>query len=136
MTRPAPEQVDALMGAAREVRERAYAPYSRFLVGAAVLGDDGSVTPGANVENASYGLGMCAERSAVFRAVSEGVEALSAVAVIGSNPQPAWPCGACRQVLWEFGPEMIVVSEGLDGTREEVRLADLLPKAFGPSDLV
>jgi len=135
MTRPAPEQLDELVAVARDARERAYAPYSRFLVGAALLNDDGGVTPGANVENASYGLGMCAERTAVFRAVSEGARAFEVVAVVGSNPQPAWPCGACRQVLWEFGPEMIVVSEGLDGTREEYRLADLLPNAFGPADL-
>ena len=123
------------MVAARSAREGAYAPYSRFLVGAALLTDEGDIVPGANVENASYGLSMCAERTAVFHAVSEGMRRLVAVAVVGSNPQPAWPCGACRQVLWEFGPEMIVVSEGLDGTREERPLADLLPSAFGPSDL-
>jgi cytidine deaminase len=135
MTRPAPAQVDALVVAARDARERAYAPYSSFLVGAALLTGDGTVIPGSNVENASYGLAMCAERTAVFRAASEGVRDLEAVAVVGSNQQPAWPCGACRQVLWEFGPEMIVVSEGLDGTRAEHALADLLPMAFGPADL-
>ncbi len=136
MTRPAEEQLDALVRAARDARERAYAPYSRFLVGAAVLTGDGDVVEGANVENASYGLGMCAERTAVFRAVADGARHLEAVAVVGSNERPAWPCGACRQVLWEFGPEMVVVSEGLGGTREEHALADLLPAAFGPADLV
>ena len=104
-------------------------------MGAALLTDDGTMVVGANVENASYGLGMCAERTAVFRAASDGVRRLEAVAVVASNPQPSWPCGACRQVMWEFGPEMIVVSEGLDGTREERSLADLLPAAFGPADL-
>jgi cytidine deaminase len=123
------------VAAARAAREGAYAPYSRFLVGAALLTDEGEIVPGANIENASYGLAMCAERTAVFRAASEGKRRLEAVAVVGSNPHPAWPCGACRQVLWEFGPEMIVVAEGLDGTREERPLADLLPHAFGPSDL-
>jgi cytidine deaminase len=120
---------------ARAARERAYAPYSRFHVGAALLADDGRVIPGANVENASYGLSMCAERTAAFRAASEGVRRLVAVAVAASNEEPTWPCGACRQVLWEFGPDMVVVSEGAGGRREERRLADLLPDAFGPADL-
>ncbi len=123
------------MIAAREARERAYAPYSRFLVGAALLADDGRVIPGANVENASYGLSMCAERTAAFRAASEGVRSYLAIAVMGSNERPAWPCGACRQVLWELGPEMLVVTEGIGGHREESALADLLPNAFGPLDL-
>jgi cytidine deaminase len=121
--------------AAREARERAYAPYSRFLVGAALLADDGRVIPGANVENASYGLSMCAERTAAFRAASEGVRSYAAIAVAASNDAPSWPCGACRQVLWELGPEMLVVTEGLGGHREVRPLADLLPNAFGPADL-
>jgi cytidine deaminase len=120
---------------ARAARDRAYAPYSRFHVGAALLADDGRVIPGANVENASYGLSMCAERTAAFRAASEGARRLVAVAVVASNEEPTWPCGACRQVLWEFGPDMVVVSEGSGGRREERRLADLLPDAFGPADL-
>jgi cytidine deaminase len=93
------------------------------------------VVPGANVENASYGLSMCAERTAAFRAVSEGVRRFVAVAVVASNDEPTWPCGACRQVLYEFGPEMVVISEGLGGARQERRLTDLLPDAFGPADL-
>lgn len=123
------------MAEARAARDRAYAPYSRFHVGAALLADDGRVIPGANVENASYGLSMCAERTAAFRAASEGARRLVAVAVVASNEEPTWPCGACRQVLWEFGPDMMVVSEGSGGRREERRLADLLPDAFGPADL-
>ena len=100
-----------------------------------MLTDDDVIVPGSNVENASYGVSMCAERTAVHRAVSEGARGLVAVAVVGSNREPAWPCGACRQVLWEFGPEMVVVSQGLGGAREERRLAELLPDAFGPADL-
>ena len=129
------EEVERLEAAAREARDRAYAPYSGFQVGAALLTDDGRIFTGANVENASYGLSMCAERTAAFRAASEGVRRLVAVAVAASNEEPTWPCGACRQVLWEFGPDMVVVSEGAGGRREERRLADLLPDAFGPADL-
>jgi cytidine deaminase len=123
------------LAVAREARDRAYAPYSEFRVGAALLSDDGRVFPGANVENASYGLSMCAERTAAFRAASEGVREIAAVIVTASNEEPSWPCGACRQVLNEFGPGALVVSEGLDGRREERRLDQLLPDAFGPNDL-
>ncbi|HZA26798.1 MAG TPA: cytidine deaminase [Actinomycetota bacterium] len=133
MPRPTAEQLDSLLAAAHEVRGRAYAPYSGFRVGAAVLAEDGRVFPGANVENASYPLSACAERSAVQRAVSDGARKLVAVAVRGSEETPTWPCGGCRQVLYEFGPEMTVVSESDSGEREERRLADLLPDAFrGP----
>jgi cytidine deaminase len=135
VTDPTPEQTKALVAAAREARDRAYAPYSGFQVGAALLAEDGRVVPGANIENASYGLSMCAERTAVFRAAAEGVRRLAAVAVVASNDEPTWPCGACRQVLHEFGPEMVVISEGAGGVRQELRLAELLPNAFGPADL-
>lgn len=127
--------MEALLAEARAARERAYAPYSEFRVGAALLTDDERVVPGANVESASYGLSMCAERTAVFRAASEGARRLVAVAVVASNDKPTWPCGACRQVLYEFGPDMIVISEGLGGRREERKLTELLPVAFGPADL-
>jgi cytidine deaminase len=127
--------VEALLAEARTARERAYAPYSEFRVGAALLTDDERIVPGANVENASYGLSMCAERTAVFRAASEGARGLVAVAVVASNEDPTWPCGACRQVLYELGPDLMVISEGSGGRREERRLADLLPDAFGPADL-
>lgn len=127
--------MEALLAEARAARERAYAPYSEFRVGAALLTDDERVVPGANVESASYGLSMCAERTAVFRAASEGARRLVAVAVVASNDKPTWPCGACRQVLFEFGPDMIVISEGLGGRREERKLTELLPVAFGPADL-
>jgi cytidine deaminase len=119
-----------LLTAARGVREHAYAPYSRFFVGAAVLAEDGRHYTGANVENASYPLSACAERNAVQRAVSEGARSILAIAVTSSDQRPTWPCGGCRQVLWEFGPEIMVISEGKDGAREERELADLLPDAF------
>jgi cytidine deaminase len=87
------------------------------------------------VENASYGLSMCAERTAVHTAVSQGVRTIEAIAVVSGNERPTWPCGACRQVLHEFGPDLLVVSEGLGGERTERRLSELLPDAFGPDDL-
>jgi cytidine deaminase len=123
------------MAAAREAREQAYAPYSGFQVGAAVFTEDGRTFTGANVENASYGLSMCAERTAMFHAAAQGARRVAAVAVSASNDEPTWPCGACRQVLYEFGSDVALVSEGLGGRREERRLADLLPDAFGPDDL-
>jgi cytidine deaminase len=104
-------------------------------VGAAILDEDGTVVGGSNVENASYGLSMCAERNAVHTAVVRGSLRIAAVAVVGPNEQPSWPCGACRQVLHEFGPDMLVVAEGSSGERMEKRLGDLLPDAFGPDDL-
>ena len=105
-------------------------------MGAAVLTDDGRVFTGANVENASYPLGSCAERSAVQAAVSAGARRIVTCAVAGPSPEGAtWPCGGCRQVLYEFGPDMVVLSARPDGGYEERRLADLLPEAFGPHDL-
>ncbi len=111
---------------------RAYAPYSGFQVGAALLGADGSVHTACNVENASYGLTVCAERAAVARAVAGGVREYVAVAVVTSGGEPVAPCGACRQVLAEFGAGMRVVSEAGDGRREWT-LDELLPEPFaGP----
>jgi cytidine deaminase len=104
-------------------------------VGAAVLDDEGTVVGGSNVENASYGLSICAERNAAHAAVVRGSTRIVAVAVSGPNPEPTWPCGACRQVLHEFGPDMQVVSEGSSGRRKQRRLGELLPDAFGPDDL-
>jgi cytidine deaminase len=121
--------------AARSAAGRAYAPYSRFRVGAAVLGGTGRLYPGCNVENASYGLCICAERSAVFAAVAAGEHSVAAVAVYTPTPRPTLPCGACRQVIHEFGRDAVVISI-CDGTeRIETTLAALLPSAFGPADL-
>lgn len=121
---------DALRTAAENVAARAYAPYSKFQVGAALLAADGRVFCGCNVENASYGLTICAERSAVFSAVAAGTRSFLALAVTTSSVQPVTPCGACRQVLLEFAPELRVRCYGLDGRVLETRTSTLLPHAF------
>jgi cytidine deaminase len=124
-----------LLDRAREARRNAYAPYSNFHVGAALLARDGRVFTGVNVENASYGLGNCAERTAVFKAVSEGVHDFTAIAVVGPEDDvECTPCGACRQVLFEFGPDMaLVVPDGAGVHLYTVR--ELLPGAFEPARL-
>lgn len=128
---------ERLLDRAREASARAYAPYSGFPVGAAVLVPTGEVFDGANIENASFPLTCCAERVAVFRAVMAGHREIEAVAVFGQKASPCPPCGACRQVLNEWRPregDMSVVLEAADGT-EVVTLGDLLPRSFGPRDL-
>lgn len=125
-----PATVEALVAAAVAVRAHAYAPASHFRVGAAVLAADGRVFVGCNVENASYGLTICAERAAVCAAVAAGVRRIDAVAVATDLPEPARPCGACRQVLVEFGADMAVVLAGRDGVRRMLRLDGLLPQPF------
>lgn len=123
---------EALLGSARAARERAYAPYSDFRVGAALLTDDGAVFTAGNVENASYGLTVCAERVAVFRAVAEGRSGFAAIAIVTGGAEPVAPCGACRQVLAEFAPQIRVVSEA-GGRVREWTLGDLQPEPFrGP----
>jgi cytidine deaminase len=126
-----------LLARAREVRANAYAPYSRFYVGAALLATDGRIFTGCNVENASYGLGNCAERVAIGKAVSEGVREFLAIAVTGPDDTLATaPCGACRQVLYEFGPDMPLVMPSGNADGYEVTTVDaLLPGAFGPARL-
>jgi cytidine deaminase len=109
--------------------DRAYAPYSGFPVGAAVLAGD-RVFTGTNVENASYPVSICAERSAVGAMIDGGERVVSAVAVVTASAEPTPPCGACRQVLWEFGPGATVIAETVDGTRLLWALEDLLPAAF------
>jgi cytidine deaminase len=124
----------ALLDAAVAAREDSYSPYSGFAVGAALLDEDGRVWTGANVENASYGLAMCAERTAIGHAVSSGVRRFVAVAVAGPPGVTTLPCGACRQVLSEFGPRMAVYYD--DGGRLATTSVDtLLPLAFGPAQL-
>jgi cytidine deaminase len=126
---------DALLDEARRASSRAYAPYSKFHVGAAVLSDDGRVFTAANVENASYGLTSCAERNAIFAAVYAGVRTIVAVAIHTPTDEPVSPCGACRQVIFEFGPQARVVS-CCDGEGEQHWSIDqLLPGAFGPKNL-
>ncbi len=127
-----------LVDRARAAQTRAYAPYSRFAVGAAVQAS-GKIYQGVNVENASYGLAMCAERNAVAAAVLDGARSLEAVVVVSDASPPAAPCGACRQVLNEFAGEnaasLPVVMVNHQGERKETTLGALLPDAFGPRDL-
>lgn len=126
--------VDRLVHAATSVRQQAHAPYSKFAVGAAVLDSDGGIHVGCNVENASYGLSVCAERHAVAAAVAAGAPKLIAVAVVTATSPPTTPCGACRQVLAEFA-DMTVILANTDGQREVTSVAALLPSAFGPEVL-
>ncbi len=126
-----PERIEQAVEAALTVRTRAYAPFSGFQVGAAVIAASGRIYTGVNVENSSYGLTICAERSAVFRMVAEGDQHALLVVVATDTPEPVMPCGACRQVLYEFGgPELRVVAVTVQGKRREVRLGDLLPDGF------
>ena len=125
---------DGLIEAARRAQQQAYAPYSRYRVGAAVEGADGSVFAGCNVENASYGLVMCAERVAIGAAVSSGVRAFRRVVVVSDSEPPAPPCGACRQVIFEFAPDAEVLAVGPRSSHRWT-MRDLLPAAFSGSQL-
>ncbi len=124
-----------LLEIAREAMTKAYAPYSGFRVGAALLARDGRVFTGCNIENASYGLTNCAERTAIFKAVSEGVRELAAIAVVVDRDTWALPCGACRQVMAEFAPDLTLYLAGPGGQSRTVKLAELLPMSFGRADL-
>jgi cytidine deaminase len=121
--------------AARAAAKSCYAPYSKFPVGAAVLAGSGKIYPGCNVENASYGLCNCAERTAIFTAVATGEREIQAVVVYTPTKIPTLPCGACRQVINEFGPESLVISVCDSVERIDITLPSLLPAAFGPADL-
>jgi cytidine deaminase len=127
-----PEEREMLLTVARNALKRAHAPYSNFQVGAAVLTDSGEVFSGCNVENASYGLTNCAERSAIFTAVQQSKAeklAVRAVAVVNGQELPCSPCGACRQVIAEFGQEAVVIFKGQQGYCE-MSISDLLPESF------
>jgi cytidine deaminase len=128
--RMSPEE---LIARAALARENAYAPYSNYLVGAALLTRSGQVYLGANVENAVYSLTVCAERTAVFKAISEGEREFEAIAVVTSNGGS--PCGACRQVLREFAPDLSVYIADADGNYRQTSVAELLPDSFGPEFL-
>lgn len=127
--------LEALLQAAKEAQKRAYVPYSRFAVGAALLTASGKVFTGCNVENASYGLTICAERVAVGCAVAAGERDFVAMAIVAPSPGPVSPCGACRQVLVEFNPKMRLILANLQGEVLETTAGDLLPGAFTARDL-
>jgi cytidine deaminase len=128
------KQIDKLVATAAEVREKAHAPYSGFAVGAAVLTSDGRIFSGCNVENASYGLSVCAERHAIAAAVAAGCKDFIGIAVVTQSDPPAAPCGACRQVMAEFG-DFPVILAGLDGRSKTTTVRSLLPLAFDPTTL-
>ncbi|SFJ08744.1 cytidine deaminase [Thermoflavimicrobium dichotomicum] len=128
--------MNELVQKALEAREKAYVPYSRFPVGAALLTKDGEIILGCNIENASYGLTNCAERTAFFKAISEGYHEFDGIAVIADTEGPVSPCGACRQVMAEFcSPDMKVWLSNLKGDIWETTVAELLPGAFSKEDL-
>ena len=122
--------MDPLLEAAIRAREHAYAPFSNFKVGAAIEDASGRIHTGCNVENATYGLTVCAERVAVFKAISEGVRKFRRVAIAADSETLTPPCGACRQILWEFCGDVEIVLVNLRGQTETYRLRDLFPKPF------
>lgn len=126
-----------LMKEALKARELAYVPYSKFQVGAALLSKDGTVYHGCNIENASYGMTNCAERTALFKAYSDGVTQFTSLVVVADTDRPVPPCGACRQVISELcDDEMEVILTNLKGDIQRIQVKDLLPEAFSPKDLL
>ena len=132
---PTRTMLAAMAALALEARERAHAPYSRFKVGAALKTRTGEIVTGCNVENASYGLTMCAERVAVFKAVSEGLDDFDAVAVVADSKRITPPCGPCRQILWEYCGDVLVHMTVLRGRSRTMRLRELLPMPFDAGHL-
>ena len=126
---------DLLIEAAKQARENAHAPYSNFRVGAALRSSSGRIFGGCNVENATYGLTMCAERVAIFKAVSEGERGFRAIAVITDTDALTPPCGACRQLIWEFCGDIPVSLANLKGKIEVVQMRELFPRPFDDSNL-
>ena len=128
-------RLDRLVEAALSARERAYAPFSRFKVGAAIEDEDGRVFTGCNVENSTYGLTICAERVAVFKAISEGASKLMRVAVVADTAVLTPPCGACRQILWEFCGDAELTMANIQGQVETISLQEIFPRPFDASFL-
>lgn len=122
--------INLLIDKARGARENAYAPYSHFRVGAALLTASGNIYTGCNVENAAYGATNCAERTAIFKAVSEGERDFSALAIIGDSDGYVFPCGICRQVIWEFSRDMDIIVCAADGRWQRFNIKELLPNGF------
>lgn len=128
--------MEQLLKESKIAREKAYVPYSKFKVGAALLDNNGNVYHGCNIENAGYSMTNCAERTAFFKAVSEGVRDFKAIAIVADTPGPCSPCGACRQVMSEFcSPSMPVYLTNLNGDVQETTVGELLPGAFTTEDL-
>ncbi len=119
-----------LVEAAIEVRERAFAPYSKFKVGAAVRTKGGKIYTGCNIENATFSLTICAERTAIFKAISEGEREFTEIAVVADTDELTPPCGPCRQIIWEFCHDIPVIFANLKGKSEIVQMSELLPRAF------
>jgi cytidine deaminase len=130
------EEYKKLIKEAKKARKRAYTPYSKFKVGAAVLCVDGKIFTGCNIENASFGLTVCAERIAIFKAISEGSTKIEAIAVIGDTDKSCSPCGACRQVISEFGEDIPLIMANLKGDVKIKKIKELLPEAFGKNDIL
>jgi cytidine deaminase len=130
------EEYKKLISEAEKARKRAYTPYSKFQVGAAVLCDDGKIFTGCNIENASFSLAVCAERVAIFKAISEGSTKFEAMAVVGDTDKPCSPCGACRQVISEFSEDIPLIMVNLKGDAKIKKIKELLPEAFGKNDLL
>lgn len=128
-------EVQKMREAALSAAQNAYCRYSEFPVGASVLSAEGEIFAGCNVENASYGLTICAERNAIFQAIAKGHRNLRAVVVVTPTAPPTPPCGACRQVIREFGPDADVFCFGQDKTAKHFKMAELLPAAFGPDNV-
>lgn len=128
-------EFDSLISVAKAARANAHAPFSNFKVGAALRTSSGKIFGGCNVENATYGLTVCAERVAIFKAISEGERTFDAIAVVTDTDKLTPPCGACRQLIWEFCGDVPVVMANLQGKGEELRMSQLLPKPFDSSNL-
>lgn len=128
--------VEKLISESKKAREKAYVPYSKFPVGAALLADDGTIYHGCNIENSAYSMTNCAERTAFFKAISDGVRSFKALAVVADTEGPVSPCGACRQVIAEFcDGSMPIYLTNLNGDVEETTVAKLLPGAFSKEDI-
>jgi cytidine deaminase len=127
--------INELINKAKNAREHSYSPYSRFKVGAALKTKNEMVFTGCNIENSSYGLSICAEREAIFKAISAGERDLDTIAVVTDSDKLTTPCGACRQVMWEFSKDMTIVVANLKGEKKEFKIKELLAHPFGKDPL-
>ncbi len=127
--------INELINKAKNAREHSYSPYSRFKVGAALKTKNGMVFTGCNIENSSYGLSICAEREAIFKAISAGERDLDIIAIVTDSEKLTTPCGACRQVMWEFSKNMTIVVANLKGDKKEFKIKELLAHPFGKDPL-